>query len=143
MPANLSGDELAKRLKALAEGLREVLSPARVTEIKTATQPGWRGKAWGSYFAVRDGASAALAFAKGGFRRRRVEDDMGDCGPSKRLRAGEGMPSAAENAAALDNSCKELEPQGSTDPRAGVRRRLLADIGRHQSRNAVYQAPIG
>ena len=49
----------------------------------------------------------------------------------------------SEYAAAFDDSCKELEPQGSTNPRSGVRRNLLADIRRHQSKNAVHQAPIG
>jgi len=118
-------------LARLAGEIGTVLSPARVQEIKNAAQPGWRGKAWSSYYAVRD-------YAKGGFRRRRVvvDDDDDDCGPSKRLRAGEGMPSAAEN----DPSCKELEPHGSTDPRAGVRRtNLLADIANHARRNAVHQ----
>ena len=37
----------------------------------------------------------------------------------------------------------ELEAEGSTNPRSGVRRNLLADIRRHQSKNAVHQAPIG
>jgi len=119
------------QLSELASDIRTVLSPTRVTEIQNATQPGWRGKAWSSYYAVRD-------YAKGGFRRRRVvvDDDDDDCGPSKRLRAGEGMPSAAEN----DPSCKYLEPHGSTDPRAGVwRTNLLADIANHARRNAVHQ----
>ena len=112
-----------------------VLSPARVKEIKKATQPGWRGKTWSSYYAVRD-------YAKGGFRRRRIvddDDDDGDERPSKSMRVGEGMPSAAD----WDDSCKAVEPQGSTNPRSGVRRNLLADIRRHQSKNAVHQAPIG
>ena len=111
-----------------------VLSPSRVTEIKTATQPGWRGKAWTSYYAVRD-------YAKGGFRRRRVvddDDDDGDERPSKILRSGEGMPSAAEG-----ECCKGVEPQGSTNPRNGVRRNLVADITNHMSQNAVHQLPIG
>ena len=141
--ASAAERDVRGKIDALASDIGMVFSPTRVKEIKKATQPGWRGKAWGKYYAVRDGASAALAFAKGGFRRRRADDDDDDCGPSKRLRAGEGMPSAAESAADWDGSCKALEPQGSTNPRSGVRRHLLADISRHQRKNAVYQAPIG
>ena len=122
-------------LARLEQEIGTVLSPARVKEIKNAAQPGWRGKAWSSYYAVRD-------YAKGGFRRRRVveDDDDDDCGPStKRLRSGEGMPSAAD----WDDSCKAVEPQGSTNPRNGARTQLLADIANHMSQNAVHQLPIG
>jgi hypothetical protein len=130
--------EMRVRIDALAAAVREDLSPSRVTEAARTNKPGLVGKAWRTGYAVANGASAALAFARGGFRRRRDADDD-DWGSSKRLRAGEGMPSAAET----DPSCKELEPHGSTNPRSGVRRNLLADIGRHQARNAVHQAPIG
>ena len=124
-------------LARLEQEIGTVLSPARVKEIKNAAQPGWRGKAWGSYYAVRDGASAALTYLRRGSKRRSVDDDDGP--PSQRLRVGEGMPSAAE----ADNSCKEPEPQGSTNPRDGVRRNLLADITNHMAQNAVHQLPIG
>ena len=122
-------------LARLEQEIGTVLSPARVQEIKNAAKPGWRGKAWGSYYALRDGASAALTYLKRGRTRRRDDDDDVDGPPSQRLRSGEGMPNTAE----ADNSCKELEPQGSTNPRDGVRRNLLADIANHARRNAVHQ----
>ena len=90
--------------------------------------------AWRFAYGARDYAYAAVAAVRGVTRRR---DDDDDCGPSKRLRDGEGMPGGA---AEWDGSCKTLEPQGSTDPRAGVRRtNLLADIANHARRNAVHQ----
>lgn len=134
--ASRAADEIAGQIGALAKGLREDLSQSRVKEAFRKDKPGLSGKAWRFAYGARDYAYAAVAAVKRG---RRSDDADDDCGPSKRLRAGEGMPSAAENAAAFDNSCKELEPQGSTDPRHGVRRHLLADIANHSRRNAVHQ----
>ena len=90
---------------------------------------------WRFAYGARDYAYAAVAAVKRGRRSDAADDDDG--GPSKRLRAGEGMPGGAAD---WDGSCKELEPQGSTNPRAGVRRtNLLADIANHARRNAVHQ----
>ena len=134
---------MAGKIDTLAQAVQEDLSQSRIKEAFRTNKPGLTGWAWGAGYAAANGVSAALAYARGSYRRRRDEDDDGDERPSKSLRVGEGMPSAAEYAAAFDDSCKELEPQGSTNPRSGVRRNLLADIRRHQSKNAVHQAPIG
>ena len=131
--ASASESLIAGKVDALAEALREDLSPSRVTEAARTK----RSAAWRFAYGARDYAYAAVAAVKRGVPRRRDDaDDDDDCGSSKRLRVGEGMPSAAD----WDGSCKEVEPQGSTDPRAGVRRtNLLADIANHARRNAVHQ----
>ena len=127
-----SAEAIAGKIDALAGALREDFSKSRIKEAFRTK----RSVAWRFAYGARDYAYAAVAAVRGVTRRR---DDDDDCGPSKRLRDGEGMPGAAD-AADWDGSCKELEPQGSTDPRAGVRRtNLLADIANHARRNAVHQ----
>ena len=130
---------MAGKIDTLAQAVQEDLSQSRIKEAFRTNKPGLTGWAWGAGYAAANGVSAALAYARGSYRRRRDEDDDGDERPSKSLRVGEGMPSAAD----WDDSCKAVEPQGSTNPRNGVRRNLVADITNHMSQNAVHQLPIG